>query len=72
MSAVTIEDLRRSGRPLIAACNRCGHRAHLAPSHLKLPLALPAVEARNRLVCTACGSTDLLTYPLSWRLMRHG
>ena len=72
MSTVTIADLRRSGRPLVASCNDCGRRSSLAASHLKLPLDLVAVDARSSLVCSACGSTNIVTYPMSWRLLRHG
>ena len=37
MSALTIIDLRRSGRALVAACNECGHRSTLMATNPKLP-----------------------------------
>ena len=70
MSALTIIDLRRSGRALVAACNECGHRSTLMATNPKLPPDLTVVEARTKLACSACGSRDIQTYPQSWRSIR--
>jgi DNA-directed RNA polymerase subunit RPC12/RpoP len=70
MSALTIIDLRRSGRGLVAACNECGHRSTLMATNPKLPPDLEVVEARTKLACSACGSRDIQTYPQSWRSIR--
>ena len=70
MSALTIIDLRRSGRGLVAACNECGHRSTLMATNPKLTPDLTVVEARTKLACSACGSRYIQTYPQSWRSIR--
>ena len=68
--ALTIIDLRRSGRGLVAACNECGHRSTLMATNPKLPPDLTVVEVRTKLACSACGSRYIQTYPQSWRSIR--
>ena len=63
MSALTIIDIRRSGRALVAACHQCGHRSTLMATNPKLPPDLEVVAARTKLACSACGSRDIQTYP---------
>jgi hypothetical protein len=82
--AVTGANLRRCRailalpRRALLNCSIGIHEAALQAEVGKLPSGgrgrvarRPFVEARTKLVCSACGSTDILTYPLSWRLMRQ-
>ena len=74
MSTLTIEDLRRSGRPMVASCCECGHMATMAAAHLNALNVAPdtkIADVCSRIICAACGSKRVATFPMAWRLMRR-
>jgi hypothetical protein len=46
-------------------CSACPHRAVVKPTALGMPLATLVPRAGANLICSACGSKRVLTYPES-------
>ena len=70
--AITLAQLTQSGRHVVVQCGACPHRAVLKPAALGVPLATVAAKAGANLICSACGSKSVLTYPESHRDARKG
>ena len=71
-SAITLAQLATSGRHVVVQCGDCPHRAVMKPAALGVPLATVVPRAGANLICSACGSKQVLTYPESNRDARKG
>jgi len=60
------------GRHVVVQCGACPHRNVLKPTALGVQLATVVTLAGANLVCSACGSKKVLTYPESNRDARKG
>ena len=70
--AITLAQLASGGRYVVVQCSACPHRAVLKPVALGVPLATVVPEVGANLICSACGSKSVLTYPESNRDARKG
>ena len=69
---ITLAQLATAGRHVVVQCGDCPHRSVLKPSTLGVPLETVVPLAGANLICSACGSTNVLTYPESNRDARMG
>ena len=67
-----LAQLSSSGRHVAVQCGACPHRAVLKPTALGVPLATTVALAGGNLICSGCGSKNVLTYPESNRDARKG
>ena len=70
--AITLAQLATAGRHVVVQCGDCPHRNVLKPTALGVPLATVVPRAGANLICSACGSTNVLTYPESNRDAHKG
>ena len=70
--AITLAQLASSGRHVVVQCGACPHRAVLKPTAFGVPLATVVPHAGANLICSECGSKNVLTYPESNRDARKG
>jgi hypothetical protein len=66
-TGITLSELAKSGRHVVVQCGACPHRAVMRPTALGVPLATMVPRAGANLICSACGSKSVLTYPESNR-----
>ena len=71
-TGITLAELATSGRRVVVQCGACPHRAVKKPAALGVPLATTVPRAGANLICSACGSKSVLTYPESNRDARKG
>ena len=71
-TGITLAELVTSGRHVVVQCSACPHRAVLKPTALGVRLATVVPRAGANLICSACGSKTVLTYPESNRDARKG
>ena len=69
---ITLAQLVAGGRHVVVQCSECPHRSVMKPTTLGAPLALLVARAGTNLICSACGSKSVLTYPESNRDARKG
>ena len=71
-TGITLAQLVSAGRHVVVQCGACPHRAVVKPTALGVPLATMVPRAGANLICSACGSKSVLTYPESNRDARKG
>ena len=60
---VTLKDLIRDGKLLWIYCNQCGRERDVPPKSIPLPPDYPVPLVGKRMVCSACGSKRITTWP---------
>ena len=66
-TGITLAQLAGAGRHVVVQCSDCPHRNLMKPTALGVPLATAVTLAGANLICSACGSKRVLTYPESNR-----
>lgn len=60
---VQLGDLIRDGKLVWVYCNGCGRERDLPPASLPLPPDTPVPDVGKRMTCSACGGTNITTWP---------
>ena len=60
---LTLGDLAREGRRLVARCNGCGWQRARTPSSIAVAHTTPVGEVARVMRCSKCGGRDILTLP---------
>ncbi|MFN3624407.1 MAG: hypothetical protein ACK4TP_10130 [Hyphomicrobium sp.] len=70
---ITVGELAKQGRGIIAECQDCGHTRMLgSDAVLKLDPRMPVTEVHKRLRCGCCNSKLILCMPQSDRDAKKG
>ena len=74
---MTLGELEAKEVQILCWCNRCSHKASLAPGALagQLGRLVPVPEVGVHMRCTGCGSKDIATrpdWPSKGPVARHG